>query len=117
MGIGTDGDNYAMNPADDTRRYRSSDPLKLPKSKSPTQKMSGSCSFLRQIRRAGVLALSVCANVVLAHGATQHVPRRLEDAQWSGEWDGQWEAAENDDVVYDCDGDNCNDSGSTRSGW
>ncbi|EJK77062.1 hypothetical protein THAOC_01129 [Thalassiosira oceanica] len=67
--------------------------------------------------RARVLAMSVCANIALAHGATQHVRRKLEDSGFSGEWDGSWEAASNDDVAYDCDGDSCNDGGTTRSGW
>ena len=65
------------------------------------------------MRRAGLLAIFACANVALAHGAAQHVPRKLEDSGFSGEWDGSWQAAANDDVVYDCDGNNCNDDG----GW
>lgn len=43
--------------------------------------------------------------------------RKLEDEanNWTGEWNGEWTAANNDDIVYECDGDDCNDDDSSRN--
>lgn len=56
-----------------------------------------------------IAAISLAA-VASASEISQH-HRRLEDAEseWTGEWNGEWQAAENDDINYECAGDNCND--------